>query len=146
MAIVMAVSLWYTLWPLLPDVETLRAVQLQTPLRVYSRNSELIREFGEKRRVPLTIDQVPDEIKNALIATEDSNFRYHRGVDPAGIARAVLHIIREGRKGPGGSTITMQVARNFFLDRGKTYTRKLKEIMLALKIERELSKDEILEL
>ena len=63
----MAVSLWYTLWPLLPDVETLRAVQLQTPLRVYSRNSELIREFGEKRRVPLTIDQVPDEIKNALM-------------------------------------------------------------------------------
>jgi penicillin-binding protein 1A len=143
---VMAVSLWYTLWPLLPDVDTLREVQLQTPLRVYSRDGKLIREFGEKRRVPLTVDQVPDPIKNALIATEDSNFRTHIGVDPAGIARAVLHIIREGRKGPGGSTITMQVARNFFLDRGKTYTRKLKEIMLALKIERELSKDEIIEL
>lgn len=142
----MGVSLWYTLWPLLPNVDALREVQLQTPLRVYTRDGRLVREFGEKRRVPLAVTEVPEVLKNAVIATEDSNFRSHVGVDPAGIARAVLYIIREGRKGPGGSTITMQVARNFFLDRGKTYTRKLKEIMLALKIEQELSKDEILEL
>ena len=145
-ATVMAVSLWYTVWPTLPDVESLREVQLQTPLRIYSGDGKLMREFGEKRRVPLSVAQVPEPLKNAIIATEDRNFRRHFGVDPIGIARAILFIVREGRKGPGGSTITMQVARNFFLDRGKTYTRKLTEIMLALKIERELSKDEILEL
>ncbi|MBT6274433.1 MAG: penicillin-binding protein 1A [Chromatiales bacterium] len=105
-----------------------------------------MREFGEKRRVPLTVAEIPDAVKHGVIATEDRNFYHHKGVDPAGIARAILYIIREGRKGPGGSTITMQVARNFFLDRGKTYSRKLTEILLALKIERELSKDEILEL
>lgn len=145
-ATVVAVSLWYIVWPTLPDVESLREVRLHTPLRIYSGDGKLMREFGEKRRVPLGVDDVPESLKNAIIATEDRNFRRHFGVDPIGIARAVLFIVREGRKGPGGSTITMQVARNFFLDRGKTYTRKLTEIMLALKIERELSKDEILKL
>ena len=141
---IVAVSLWYTIWPTLPDVESLRDVELQTPLRVYSADGLLMREFGEKRRVPLATEEVPETLKNAVIATEDRNFRVHYGVDPAGILRAVLHLIRKGRKGPGGSTITMQVARNFFLDPGKTYTRKLKEIMLALKIEEKLSKDEIM--
>jgi penicillin-binding protein 1A len=141
---VTAVSVWYVVWPTLPNVESLRHVELQTPLRIYSADGQLMREFGEKRRVPLATDEVPEILKNAVIATEDRNFRGHFGVDPAGIARAVLHIIREGRKGPGGSTITMQVARNFFLDPGKTYIRKLKEISLAVKIEQELSKDEIM--
>ncbi|NKC15755.1 MAG: PBP1A family penicillin-binding protein [Gammaproteobacteria bacterium] len=145
-AIVAGAGLWYTLWPTLPDVETLRSIELQTPLRIYSRDGKLIREFGEKRRVPLTVAEIPDGMKHAVIATEDRNFYRHKGVDPIGIARAVLFIIREGRKGPGGSTITMQVARNFFLDRGKTYARKLTEIMLAFKIEQQLTKDEILEL
>jgi penicillin-binding protein 1A len=144
--VVATAGVWYTVWPTLPDVESLRRVELQTPLRIYTRDGLLMREFGEKRRVPLKIHEIPAEMKLAVIATEDRNFLKHVGVDPIGIARAVFYILREGRKGPGGSTITMQVARNFFLDRGKTFTRKLTEILLALKIEQELSKDEILEL
>lgn len=144
--VVGAAGIWYTVWPTLPDVESLRSVELQTPLRIYTRDRKLIREFGEKRRVPLTIAELPPAMKSAVIDTEDRNFYQHAGVDPLGIARAVIYLLREGRKGPGGSTITMQVARNFFLDRGKTYTRKLTEILLAFKIERELVKDEILEL
>jgi penicillin-binding protein 1A len=139
-------GVWFTIWPTLPEVESLRQIELQTPLRIYTRDGRLMREFGEKRRVPLTVAEMPTLMKAAVIATEDRNFYRHAGVDPIGIARAMVFILREGRKGPGGSTITMQVARNFFLDRGKTYTRKLTEIMLAMKIERELGKDEVLEL
>ena len=136
---------WY-LTPKLPSAEILRDVRLQVPLRVYTRDRKLIAEFGEKRRTPLRLDQVPERLIQAFLAGEDDRFFEHPGVDWQGLTRAALHLIRTGEKGPGGSTITMQVARNFFLSREKTYIRKLIEILLALKIEREITKDEILEL
>ena len=83
-------------------MESLRSVELQTPLRIYTRDRKLIREFGEKRRVPLKITELPPAMKAAVIDTEDRNFYNHAGVDPLGIARAVVYILREGRKGPGG--------------------------------------------
>jgi penicillin-binding protein 1A len=132
--------------PRLPAVESLKDVDLQVPMRIYTRDAKLIAEFGEKRRIPLDIAEVPDRMIKAVLAAEDEHFYQHPGVDIEGIARAVWYLVRTGEKGPGGSTITMQVARNFFLGREKTYLRKLNEILLALKIERELSKDEILEL
>lgn len=133
--------------PQLPSVDVLRDVQLQVPLRVYTADGKLMSVFGEQRRMPVKIDAVPDRMKQAFIAGEDANFYSHSGVSIAGLTRAVWHVIRTGGdKGPGGSTITMQLTRNFFLDFSVTYERKLKEMILALKIERELSKDEILEL
>ena len=136
---------WY-LAPKLPSAETLRDVRLQVPLRVYTRDDKLIAEFGEKRRTPLRLDEVPERLIQAFLAGEDDRYFEHPGVDWQGLTRAVLYLIRTGEKGPGGSTITMQVARNFFLTREKTYIRKLNEILLALKIEREFTKEEILEL
>ena len=132
--------------PDLPSTDVLKDVHLQTPLRVYSRDARLIAEFGEKRRIPLRLDEVPPAMVQAVIAAEDERFFRHPGVDWQGLVRAVAHLLRTGEKGPGGSTVTMQVARNFFLGREKTYERKLKEILLALEIERSLSKEEILEL
>lgn len=136
---------WYFL-PRLPEIETLKDVKFQTPLRVYSKNNALIAEFGEKRRIPITIEQVPERMIHAILASEDDRFYEHPGVDWQGLLRAVISLARTGEKKQGGSTITMQVARNFFLGREKTYLRKLNEIFLALKIEQELSKDDILEL
>ena len=136
---------WY-LAPKLPSAETLRDVRLQVPLRVYTRDHKLLAEFGEKRRTPLRLDEVPERLIQAFLAGEDDRFFEHPGVDWQGLTRAVVYLVRTGEKGPGGSTITMQVARNFFLTREKTYIRKLNEILLALKIEREFTKDEILEL
>jgi penicillin-binding protein 1A len=141
-----AVGVYWYLNPKLPSIEVLKDVKLQVPLRVYSRDSTLLAEFGEKRRSPVTLAEVPGNMVYAVLASEDDRFYEHPGVDWQGITRAVVHLLRTGEKGPGGSTITMQVARNFFLSREKTYVRKLNEILLALKIERELSKDEILEL
>jgi penicillin-binding protein 1A len=139
-------GIYLYLAPGLPPVATLKDVQLQTPLRVFTRDGELIAEYGEKRRKPLRIEQVPKMMREAFLAAEDDRFFEHPGVDYQGLARAAVHLIRTGEKGQGGSTITMQLARNFFLTRERTYTRKLREIFLALKIERELTKDEILEL
>ena len=136
---------WYVL-PQLPDIETLRDVRLQVPLRVYSADNSLIAEFGEQRRIPVTLDQVPQQMIHAILSAEDDRFYQHPGVDWQGIARATFQLIKTGEKTQGGSTITMQVARNFFLSREKTYLRKINEIFLALKIERELTKDTILEL
>lgn len=130
----------------LPDVETLRDVQLQVPLRVYTQDARLISVFGEKRRIPVSIDEMPAHLENAFIAGEDARFHIHPGVDYQGLTRAVWTLATTGEKSVGGSTITQQLARNVFLSLEKTYTRKIKEIFLALKIERELSKDEILEL
>ncbi|MGA9572858.1 MAG: penicillin-binding protein 1A [Lysobacterales bacterium] len=130
----------------LPDVETLRDIQLQVPLRVYTSDGKLISVFGEKRRIPVQIEEMPLYLTNAFIAGEDARFRTHPGVDYQGISRAVWTLMTTGEKSVGGSTITQQLARNFFLTLEKTFTRKIKEIFLALKIERELSKDEILEL
>ena len=130
----------------LPDVNSLRDTQYQVPMRVYDRAGGLMAEFGEKRRIPVTIEQVPPLLKNAFLAAEDDRFYEHPGVDWQGLFRAAWELVRTGHKGQGGSTITMQVARNFFLNSEKTYSRKFNEILLAIKIERELTKDQILEL
>lgn len=130
----------------LPPVNDLEDIQLQVPLRIYTADGKLIGEYGEKRRTPISINEVPELLKSAILATEDRRFYEHKGVDVRGILRASLHLLTSGTKAQGASTITMQVARNFFLSRKKTFGRKLNEALLALKIEKELSKDKILEL
>jgi penicillin-binding protein 1A len=140
----LGIFLW--LAPGLPTVATLKEVHLQVPLRVYSREGDLLAEYGEKRRKPMHLDEIPNLMQKAFLAAEDDRFFEHPGVDYQGLLRATLHLVRTGEKGQGGSTITMQLARNFFLTRERTYTRKLREIFLALKVERELTKQEILEL
>ncbi len=145
-AVLVAAAAYMYLAPRLPAAEELREVQLHEPLRIYDRHDRLLAVYGSKRRIPLAIDDIPEQLKNAFIAAEDDRFYQHPGVDWMGITRAALNLIMTGEKGQGGSTITMQVARNFFLSREKTYIRKIKEILLALKIERRLDKDAILEL
>ncbi len=130
----------------LPSIDVLRDVQLQEPLRIYASDRRLLAEFGEKRRNPVKISQVPDAMVQAFLAAEDDRFFEHAGVDFQGLLRAAVELLRTGKKRQGGSTITMQVARNFFLSSEKTYLRKLTEILLAYKIEGLLSKEEILEL
>ncbi|MCA0404214.1 MAG: penicillin-binding protein 1A [Proteobacteria bacterium] len=130
----------------LPSVDSLKTVHLQVPLRIYTEDGLLIQEYGEKRRIPATYDQIPPMLVKALLATEDQRFFEHPGVDIMGLGRATLRMLKTGTKSQGGSTITMQVARNFFLSRKKTFLRKFNEILLAIKIDRELSKEKILEL
>ncbi len=141
-----ALAVYYFLAPQLPAIDHLKEVEYQTPLKVYSRDGKLLAQFGEKKRIPVRIAEIPKLLVQAFLAAEDARFYEHSGVDPQGLIRAALELVRTGDKRQGGSTITMQVARNFFLSPEKTYLRKLKEILLALKIERSLSKDEILEL
>ncbi|THF60216.1 penicillin-binding protein 1A [Pseudothauera rhizosphaerae] len=133
-------------WPNLPSLETLTDYRPRIPLRVYTADGYLLGEFGEERRSVVRIGDVPPVLKQAILAAEDERFYEHPGIDPIGIARAALANLSSGGRGQGASTITMQVARNFFLTREKTYNRKLYEILLALKIEQNLSKDQILEL
>ncbi|QYK13151.1 PBP1A family penicillin-binding protein [Shewanella rhizosphaerae] len=140
-----AAAYFYVL-PDLPDVTTLKTVKLQTPLRIYSADGKLISQFGEKRRIPVEYEQVPQQLINAVLDTEDARFFEHKGIDPIGIIRAAVILATTGKKSQGASTITQQVARGFFLSREKTYIRKIKEIFLALKIEQALSKKEILTL
>jgi|TARA_R110002126_G_scaffold106938_1_gene242128 penicillin-binding protein 1A len=130
----------------LPDVDSLKNIQLQVPLQIYSQEGQLIQEYGEKKRIPVTYDEIPQALVHALVATEDQRFFEHPGVDVMGLGRAAVRMIQTGTKSQGGSTITMQVARNFFLNRKKTFLRKFNEILLAIKIDRELSKEKILEL
>ena len=144
--VVLLAGVYIYLAPSLPSTDVLKDIQLQTPLRILSRDGALIAEFGEKKRSPLKYQDAPDLLMKAVLAAEDNRFFEHPGVDYQGILRAMVHLAKTGRKGQGGSTITMQVARNFFLSREKTYLRKISEIFLALKIEREISKEEILEL
>ncbi|MEI7196299.1 peptidoglycan glycosyltransferase/peptidoglycan DD-transpeptidase MrcA [Pectobacterium versatile] len=132
--------------PQLPDVTALKDVRLQTPMQVYSADGELIAQFGEKRRIPLKLDQIPPELVHAFIATEDSRFYDHHGVDPVGIIRAASIALTSGHASQGASTITQQLARNFFLSPERTLIRKIKEVFLAIRIEQLLTKDEILEL
>jgi penicillin-binding protein 1A len=132
--------------PDMPDVDALREVRLQEPLRVYSRDGLLMAEYGEQRREPMRLEDMPATLVQAFLAAEDDRFYAHPGVDYQGLLRAVHNLLTTGERSQGGSTITMQVARNFFLSRDRTYTRKITEIFLALRIERELTKDEILEL
>ncbi|MFQ5469029.1 MAG: penicillin-binding protein 1A [Gammaproteobacteria bacterium] len=143
--VVTVIGLLY-LVPQLPSIEVLKDVKLQVPLRVYTSDEKLIAEFGEMKRTPLRYQEIPDLMVKAVLSAEDNRFFQHPGVDYQGLVRAAVNLIKTGEKSQGGSTITMQVARNFFLTARKTYLRKINEILLALKIERELSKEGILEL
>ncbi|QYJ78634.1 penicillin-binding protein 1A [Shewanella acanthi] len=140
------VAAYFYVLPDLPDVSTLKTVQLQTPLRIYSSDGKLISQFGEKRRIPLKLEEVPKPLLQAFLATEDARFYEHNGIDPVGVVRAAIVMLTTGEKKQGASTITMQVARNFFLTRDKTIIRKVKEIFISYHIEQLLTKDEILEL
>jgi penicillin-binding protein 1A len=133
--------------PRLPDVQELRNVAMQVPLSVYTADARLIAQFGETRRYPVKVDKIPAQLKQAFIAIEDARFYKHQGLDFKGITRAVwLLATTDNKRVPGGSTITQQVAKNFYLSSEYSYSRKLMEMALALKMERELTKDEILEL
>mgnify|MGYP000152105353 CR=1 FL=1 len=144
--LVVVVAAYFYIAPQLPPIERLKDVRLQVPLRVFASDGELIAEFGEQHRTPIRYENLPPLVINAILATEDDRFFEHPGVDYQGLLRAGMELVRTGEKRQGGSTITMQVARNFFLSSEKTYLRKLTEIFLALRIERYLSKEEILEL
>ena len=126
------------LTPKLDAVDELKSVQYQVPLRIYTSDHKLIAQYGEKKRIPLEYHAFPPTLVQAFISAEDDRFFHHPGVDYKGLLRAVITLARTGERRQGGSTITMQVARNFFLSRKKTYLRKLNEIFLSLKIEREL--------
>lgn len=145
-AVLAAAALYLYLAPDLPEIDSLRDVRMQVPLRIYSQDGQMISEYGEVRRIPLRYDEFPQQLIDAILAAEDARFFEHPGVDYQGLMRAAVNLVLTGDRSQGGSTITMQVARNFFLTRERTYTRKLNEILLALKIEAELDKEHILEL
>lgn len=130
----------------LPNTDVLKDVRLQEPLRIYAADGGLMAEFGVERRSPVSFNKIPPLVINAFLATEDARFFEHEGIDLMGIGRAAMSFLRTGERSQGGSTITMQVARNFFLSREKTFQRKLAELLLSLHIERTLAKEEILEL
>jgi penicillin-binding protein 1A len=139
------VGTYLYLAPTLPDISTLKTDRLRVPLRVYSADGRLLAEYGDERRVPLKYEEIPEPMKQAILAAEDDRFFQHPGVDWEGLARAAIKLVTTGEKGPGGGTITMQITRDY-LGREKTFTRKFREIILALKVERELTKEEILAL
>lgn len=134
------------IWPDLPPTGVVQDIRLKEPLRVYSVDGRLMGEFGDERRITVQIEDTPRNLINAVLAAEDDRFFSHHGVDPLGVVRALITNLKSGQTRQGASTITMQVARNYFLTREKTYTRKIKEALLAVKLEHELSKNEILEL
>jgi penicillin-binding protein 1A len=143
---IVASCLFLYLSPKLPSVDELKRVELQIPLKVYSEDLQIIAEFGEKKRTPVNFNQIPPALVNAFLAAEDDSFFRHGGIVFSGLARAAVELITTGSIRSGGSTITMQVARNFFLSKRKEFTRKFNEILLAFKIEDELTKQEILSL
>lgn len=145
-ALMVASFLFLYLSPKLPEVDLLNQIELQIPLRIYTQDLQLIAEFGEKKRNPVDFDQIPTPLINAFLAAEDDGFFSHNGVDLTGLGRAVFELATSGSIQSGGSTITMQVARNFFLDARQEFARKFNEILLALKIERQLDKQTILSL
>lgn len=146
LALTLVVGILYYIEYELPDINALNTVQLQVPLQIFTNDNKLIATFGEKRRVPLPYDQIPQPLIQAVLATEDQRYFQHAGVDLPGLGRAALQLVLTGRKLQGGSTITMQVARSFYLTRRKTFGRKIREILLAIKIEHKLKKEKILEL
>ncbi len=144
---ILTVAITYAyLRPNLPSVETLKDVQLQTPMKIYTAEGLLISQYGEKRRIPLALNQIPQNLIDAVLDTEDNRFYKHPGIDLIGIMRAATNMLLTGSRKQGASTITMQVARNFFLTRERTFSRKIKELFIALHIESVLTKDEILTL
>ncbi|PJG60742.1 penicillin-binding protein 1A [Aeromonas cavernicola] len=140
------VGIYFYIKPQLPDVTALRDIKLATPMRVYTKDGELLAQFGEIRRIPLALADIPQPMIDAVLATEDARFYEHPGIDPIGIIRAATVWATSGQARQGASTITQQVARNFFLSNEKTLVRKIKEVFLAWRIEQNLTKDEILEL
>src|SRR5687767_7123395 len=134
------------IWPALPSLEVLTDYRPKVPLRIYSAEGRLIGEFGEERRSVVAIRDVPKSLVDAILAAEDERYYQHKGVDYLGVARAAIANFTHIGPKQGASTITMQVARNFFLSREKTVNRKINEIMLAFKIEASLSKAQIIEL
>ncbi|MBS1235457.1 MAG: peptidase [Proteobacteria bacterium] len=142
----LAATVALVLTPTLPSLEDLSGDHLKVPLRIYTSEGTLLAEFGEERRIPIKVADVPPQLIQAILSAEDDAFYYHQGVDFQGILRAAINNLRRGRTSEGASTITMQVARNYFLSPEKTYARKIKEVLLAFKIEREFSKSQILEL
>ena len=130
----------------LPDEESLKTVELQQPMQIYTSDGKLIGEVGEQRRIPVKLENIPEKLIQAVLATEDSRFYEHHGLDPIGIIRALMVTINKGGASQGASTITQQLARNFFLTPEKTLIRKAKEAILAIEIENALNKQEILEL
>lgn len=146
LALAALIALYLYLEPKLPSIEGLSDIQLQVPLRIYSAEGGMIAEYGEKRRSPKAIDEIPLLLRQAFLAAEDDRFYEHPGVDYQGILRAAMVLLTTGERGQGGSTITMQLARNFYLSSEKTFARKLNEIFLALKIEQQLTKNQVLEL
>nr|WP_086937754.1 PBP1A family penicillin-binding protein [Thaumasiovibrio occultus] len=132
--------------PDLPDVATLRDVELQTPMHVYTSDGKLLQQFAKTRRIPVKLEDIPKPLIDAVLATEDARYYEHYGIDPIGITRAFVVWVSTGQPKQGASTITQQLARNFFLSNEKTIVRKVKEIFIALHIEQLLTKEEILEL
>ena len=144
--LVVASCLYLYLSPKLPSVEELKEIELQIPLRIHSQDLKVIAEFGEKKRSPVRFEEIPQPMIDAFLAAEDDSFFEHRGIVISGLARAAVELVTTGSIRSGGSTITMQVARNFFLSKRQEFTRKFNEILLAFRIEEELSKQEILSL
>ena len=144
--VMLASGVFLHLSPQLPSVEALKNLQLQTPMRVYTREGDFIGQFGEKKRNPLPFDAIPPRFIEALLAAEDDAFFSHVGIDVGSLLRAVSELLLTGEKVTGGSTLTMQVARNHFLTLERTFTRKFKEILLSLAIERVFDKEEIFEI
>ncbi len=143
----MAVAgMYYQTLGTLPDVEELKHVSFETPMQIYSRDGKLIGEFGEHKRIPVKLNDIPLKLQQAFLAIEDTRFYEHSGIDPIGILRASLVALTSASASQGASTITQQVARNFFLTRERTLERKIKEIFISWRIEQVLTKDEILEL
>ena len=130
----------------LPSEESIRDVRFQIPMKVYTADGQLISQFGEKRRNPVLYSEIPQQLKDAIIATEDSRFYEHFGIDPIGLMRSVVVVVSTGTKAQGASTITMQLARNVFLSLDKRWMRKIKEAYIALHIEQIMTKEEILTL
>jgi len=128
----------------LPEAATIRDIPLQIPLRVYSRDGRLIAEIGEQRRIPVEYDEIPGHVVEAFLAAEDDRFFEHPGIDYQGVLRAGINFLMTGSRSQGGSTITQQLARDYFLTRERLFTRKIREAFLAWKIEKEFSKEEIL--
>ena len=144
--IIAVIAIYFYIAPELPSLEEIKTIRVQTPLRMYTAEGKLFAIFGDKRRIPIELADVPQQIIDAFVAAEDDRFYEHLGVDYEGLIRAAINLIETGQRTQGGSTITMQLARNFFLTNQRTYERKIKEIYLALIMERLLTKEEILNL